>query len=79
MNCREFVDFLMAWLDEELPAEQRSVFEDHIRACPPCNVYLEQYKQTVELGRCVCRAEDEAPPDAPEELIRAILAARRRG
>jgi anti-sigma factor RsiW len=77
MTCREFVDFLMAYLDEELPAEQRAVFERHIRQCPPCGVYLDQYKQTVDVGRQVCRADDAAPPDAPEELIQAILAARR--
>lgn len=79
MNCREFVDFLMAYLEGDLPDEQRAVFERHLHACPPCEVYLEQYRETVELGRQVCRADDEAPEDAPEALVQAILAARRAG
>lgn len=77
MTCREFVEFLMAYLDDELPAEERSVFERHIHQCPPCCRYLDQYKESVELGREVCRADDAAPADAPEALIEAILAARR--
>ena len=36
MKCREFVDFLMAYLDEELDPDQRALFESHIKACPPC-------------------------------------------
>jgi len=80
LTCRAFADFLMAYLDEDLPAAQRAEFEAHIRACPPCVHYLRTYEETVKLGRCLC-ADDDAPPpsDAPEALIQAILAARRKG
>ena len=36
MKCRDFVEFLMAYLDRELEAKQRDVFEDHMRECPAC-------------------------------------------
>jgi anti-sigma factor RsiW len=71
------VEFLMAFLDGELPDGQREAFEEHLRLCPPCEVYLETYKEAVELGRAVCQ-DEEGPPDAPEELVQAILDARRR-
>jgi predicted anti-sigma-YlaC factor YlaD len=79
MDCRELVDFLMDYLDGRLPDATREVFEEHIGLCPPCQAYLETYRDTVRMGRCVCRDGESAPADAPEELVRAILAARRRG
>ena len=62
MNCREFVDFLMDYLDGQLPENVRSTFEEHLRACPPCEVYLDSYAETVRLGKAVLCAEqtDEA-------------------
>ena len=78
MNCREFLDFLMAYLDDELPAAQRAALDDHLGDCPSCVTYLDTYRETVRLGRDVC-ADPEAPmPDnVPDDLVRAILAARR--
>lgn len=80
MNCREFVDFLMAYLDGELPAAQAGAFQQHLGDCPPCVNYLESYRETVRLGREIC-ADDDAPvpDDVPEQLITAILKARRAG
>lgn len=78
MTCKEMVDFLMAYLERELPSGERARFEEHLRACPPCEVYLDTYRRTVELGRAVCsQADDPVPEDVPEELVAAILAARR--
>lgn len=78
MNCREFVDFLMSYIEGDLDDEPTRVFEEHMRLCPPCETYLDSYRETIRLGRLACRDEDGPPPgDAPEQLIRAILAARR--
>ena len=79
ISCREFVDFLMQYLDEELSPETRASFESHLGDCPPCEVYLDQYRETVALGRKVCEDLDgPVPGDVPERLIEAILAARPR-
>jgi len=79
VTCREMVEFLMAWLDGELPEDQRAAFEQHLALCPPCEVYLETYKEAVRLGRKVCHDEDrDAVAEAPDELVQAILAARGR-
>ena len=77
MNCRDFVDFLMAYLDGELPPEQRSTFEEHMAACPPCVTYLETYAETVRLGQSCRDSEGPVPDDVPERLVDAILAARK--
>ncbi len=78
MTCREFVEVLMAYLDGDLAPGQRSVFEEHIGACPPCLTYMDTYKETVALGKSLCDdPEGPVPEDAPEELVAAVLAARR--
>lgn len=80
MTCQELADFLMAYDDGELPAAQREVFDAHLGACPPCVTYLETYRETVRLGKSLC--DDPAgatPPECPEGLVEAILAARRSG
>jgi len=76
LSCRELVDFLMRYLDDELPEGERTVFEGHLEACPPCQVYLDTYRETVALGRC-CGEDEPVPAEAPDALVRAILAARR--
>ncbi len=79
MNCREMTDFLMAYLDDELPQAQREGFDAHLQECPPCIVYLDTYKEAVRLGKQVCARDDSPlPEDVPEVLIDAILAARER-
>jgi len=77
MNCREFVDFLMTYLDGELDEEPARVFEEHMQLCPPCLTFLDTYRETIRLGRCACREAAPVLEEAPEELIQAILAARR--
>jgi anti-sigma factor RsiW len=74
LPCRDFVQFLDDYSEERLPAEQREVFERHMQLCPPCVVYLESYRRTVGLEQQAWVACTEVP----EELIRAILRARRR-
>jgi len=78
VTCREFADFIMEYLDGELPEDVRGSFERHLSRCPNCHTYLAQYRATVEVGRSAF-ADDEAnlPSDVPEELIRAILASRK--
>jgi hypothetical protein len=78
VTCREFADFIADYLAGELPAETRDPFERHVRICGNCLKYLEGYKATVALGRRVF-TDDEAdvPADVPDDLVKAILAARR--
>lgn len=81
-TCREVHDFLMAWLDGELEPDVGARFETHIEACPCCKNYVESYRETVELGRNAyepCADEpDEPHPALPDELVKAVLAARRK-
>jgi anti-sigma factor RsiW len=80
MTCRELIDFLMSYLDGELPAAQNESFEHHLRICPACTSYLDSYRTTVDLAREVCNQPgDGVPPEVPEDLVEAVLTARRAG
>jgi anti-sigma factor RsiW len=79
ITCRELIDFLMSYLDNELSADERREFERHLEVCPPCRRYIATYSEAVRLGKVALRPSDEAPPaDVPETLVKAILAARRK-
>jgi anti-sigma factor RsiW len=77
MTCREFADFMMDYLSGELPSADRSRFEQHLVLCSNCRKYLTSYEETVKLGKKAFDDDTALPADVPEELVRAILAARR--
>jgi hypothetical protein len=79
LTCREFIEFLDAYLDGELSAAETDAFDWHMAACAPCVAYLESYAQTIRLGKMALGGADEpVPAEVPEELVAAILASRRR-
>lgn len=78
MNCREFVDFLVDYYENELPEEQHAKFQEHMQLCPPCVAYLKSYEQTIRLGRAAFECLDnELPANVPEGIVDAILEARK--
>jgi len=80
MKCKDFNEFLVEYLDGDLDEKTRTVFEAHLQMCPPCVGYLDSYQEVIRIGRaCCCDPEASVPEDAPQSLIKAILAARRAG
>ncbi len=78
MTCKELIDFLMDYIDGELSAGEARHFDEHLGVCPPCAAYLASYRETVRLGKMICQPEKSAlPADMPEDLVQAILRARR--
>ena len=79
MTCREFADFMMDYLSDELPSETRAAFDYHLSLCINCQRYLTSYRETVDLGRRAFKDDNAALPEqVPEELVKAILAGRPR-
>jgi anti-sigma factor RsiW len=78
MTCRELVEFLMDYLDGQLSEPERQCFEEHLAECRDCVAYLATYQEAIRLSKEACMAGDDTlPPDVPEDLVRAVLAARR--
>ena len=80
MTCREFADFIADYLSNELAADTRAAFDHHLARCPNCKTYLAGYEETVKLGKRAFADDEAAVPSAvPEELVQAILSARKGG
>lgn len=78
MTCREFAEFIAEYLADGLPAPQRDDFARHLARCSNCARYLDQYRRTIELGRAAFADEESMlPSDVPDDLIAAILRARK--
>lgn len=79
MTCREFADFIMDYLAGQLPADARDPFEWHLSRCHNCQEYLAQYRNTIQAGRLAFQnPEEQVPDEVPDDLVKAVLAARHR-
>jgi len=77
MTCREFEDFIDAYLDGTLPICPRMRFRAHLIMCRECRSYIAAYKRTLELGKSAFDDPDAAVTGlVPDELMNAILASR---
>lgn len=78
LTCREVEEFLLAYLDGELPMAQRMAFQMHVLFCSECKAYIRKYKTAMALGKTVFQdADGDATEEIPEDMIKGILAARR--
>jgi anti-sigma factor RsiW len=78
MKCRELAEFLMDYVSGELPEESRVHFEFHLSKCRNCHEYLVQYEVTIKAGKIACgELSDELPDNMPDDLVKAVLAARK--
>jgi anti-sigma factor RsiW len=66
VKCREFVEFVMEYLEGTLGDGERLRVRGHIERVPPCVNYLASYRETVRLGNSVCAPDDELPPTCPK-------------
>jgi anti-sigma factor RsiW len=74
MTCREFVEFLWRYIDNDLAPGEPSTFDAHLARCPQCVRYLRQYQATIRTGKgAVVASDNVVPAEVPEDLIQAIL------
>ncbi len=78
MKCRELAEFLNDYVSGDLPIESRTHFEFHLSKCKNCHEYLVQYEVTIRAGKIACGETSDEMPDIPDELLKAVLAARQK-
>ena len=76
MTCQELTDFLADYVDGALSSAVRAAFEKHLAICPDCRRYVDSYRKSIVAAQTVARVPTSAG-DIPEELVAAILKARR--
>ena len=53
LTCKEMVELVTDYLEGALPAHMRARFDQHLTACDPCVVYVEQMRQTIAALGCL--------------------------
>jgi anti-sigma factor RsiW len=77
ITCEVFEDFILAYLEDELPASKRRLFETHLKVCKSCRRYLADYRKALAATAALLEEEEKATLErVPEDLVAAILASR---
>jgi hypothetical protein len=70
ITCQEVVELVTDYLERALPAEEASLFEQHVNFCDGCEWYLQQMRTTIEtVGRIT---EEDVPPETRDRLLTAF-------
>jgi len=78
LTCQEVLDFLSDYVEGRLPAAEHARMDEHLAVCPPCVEYLASFQATLAACRSLRTIDLAAQlPAMPEELVQAILAARK--
>ena len=70
LNCRELVELVTAYLEDDLSSGERKRFDAHLSACDDCTMYVEQMRRTIELTGTL--RVDDVSRAAEEALLRAF-------
>jgi anti-sigma factor RsiW len=63
---------VLDYVEGTLAEKQKRVFEAHLKACPLCIAYLEDYKRVVVMAKAAIQHEDHQV-GSPQALVDAIL------
>jgi anti-sigma factor RsiW len=67
LSCQEVVELVTDYLEETLPADETTLFEQHLNFCDGCVWYLEQMRATIAtVGRL---REEDIPVGTREQLL----------
>ena len=70
MSCQEVVDLVTEYLDDSLPADEASLFEQHVNFCEGCAWYLDEIRSTIAaVGRVT---EEDLPEETRDKLLVAF-------
>jgi len=69
-RCDLFYEVLSDFLDGELEDVDRAYVEEHLRLCPPCDVYLEQFRIVATSTE---KLELEQMPPGVQGVLQSVL------
>jgi len=74
-RCDCFYQVLSDYFDGLLPEEEARLVEEHLRMCPPCLVYLEQFR--IVHSECGKVEPEDLPADF-DDVMQGVMAAWRK-
>ena len=75
-TCEELEGFIADYVEGTLPENQKRELEKHLKGCSVCVDYIQEYRNTIEISQLPFKEENNEVCEIPDELTRAILAAR---
>lgn len=79
MTCREVLDSLSSFIDEDLKQEVAQEMHRHFHVCSECRAHFDSITMTIKLYRHVRRpapdaaaAPAEMPPDCHDRLVKVL-------
>ena len=70
LTCVELVELVTDYFEGVLPAAERARFEEHLRGCGYCRLYLDQMRRTIQvLGKLT---EESIPAAARDDLLNSF-------
>ena len=70
VSCQDVVELVSDYLERTLPADEASVFEQHLNFCEGCVWYVDQVRSTVDtVGEL---REEDVPDETKEKLLAAF-------
>jgi hypothetical protein len=70
LTCAEFVELVTDYLEGAMDRETEALFVQHATACPGCETYLEQFRETIrQVGRI---EPEQIDPDTRDKLLAAF-------
>lgn len=73
-ECSKVQENLSAYLDDELPPEQREAIQAHLAVCPACR---QELARLTRLWEALAALPSEPPPEGLVEQVLARLAGRK--
>lgn len=74
MTCRQFVEIVTDYLEQQLDEARRLWTEEHLAECDACRAYLEQMRQTIAALRNL--GDSTLDPAQRERILAAMRTAR---
>ena len=75
LTCKEFLQELNQYLDEDIDAELRAKLEAHVNNCPNCFVIFDTTRRTVQVYKGM---EPQVMPNDVHARLMSALERRRR-
>ena len=74
ITCKQFNEFLVDFVDDDLPPQIMQTVQYHLKICPTCRRHHHDYVETIKLSKAAGGGDEIVK--APQDLVNAILIAR---
>jgi anti-sigma factor RsiW len=74
MTCRQFVEIVTDYLEQQLDEARLLWTEEHLAGCDACRNYLEQMRQTIAALRNL--GDETLEPEQRERILATMRTAR---